>query len=68
MIYFNDFFFLLLTAKTKEAPAPAPPEGEMSILVTIDKPEIILIEDQSNFSSSALILDVSIVLILSQDS
>ena len=45
--------------KSKESVEVPPAEGEMSVLVTIDKPEIILIEDQSNFCSNALILDVS---------
>jgi hypothetical protein len=47
--------------KKEEAP---PPESEMSITLSIEKPEIILIEDQSNPSSNALILDVSIHMII----
>ena len=52
-------FCYFSATKSKESADVPPAEGEMSVLVTIDKPEIILIEDQSNFSSNALILDVS---------
>jgi len=43
--------------KAKEE-APVPPVGEMIVTVTIDRPEIIMIEDQARSSTQALMLDV----------
>lgn len=62
----NIIFVSAIKAKSDESlprpttpPATPPPEGEMNISVTIDKPEIIMIEDQSKDDTSALMLDVS---------
>ncbi|KAJ8307904.1 hypothetical protein KUTeg_014551 [Tegillarca granosa] len=43
-----------------KAPPPPPPDSEMNIKVTVEKPDIILIEDQSNPASNALVLNTEV--------
>ncbi|XP_053387649.1 intermembrane lipid transfer protein VPS13A-like isoform X4 [Mercenaria mercenaria] len=50
------------TQKADVQPKPEePPAGEMSISVCIDRPEIIMIEDQSKEDTSALMLDMELM-------
>jgi len=51
------FLFLVVLAKTQEVAEK--PKGEMKVKVVIDKPEIIMIENQANEDTRALMLDVS---------
>ncbi|KAL4216396.1 Vacuolar protein [Mactra antiquata] len=53
--------------KAKPEETPAAPEGEMNVSVTIDKPEIIMIEDQSKDDTSALMLDMELVFRMRQN-
>ncbi|KAK3590891.1 hypothetical protein CHS0354_020869 [Potamilus streckersoni] len=41
--------------------AQTPPEGEMRVALNIGKPEIILIEDQTNLSSNVLVLNMELM-------
>ncbi|KAL3884630.1 hypothetical protein ACJMK2_024757 [Sinanodonta woodiana] len=41
--------------------AQSPPEGEMTVTLNIGKPEIILIEDQTNLSSNVLVLNMELI-------
>jgi hypothetical protein len=50
--------FIFTAAAVQPKPAE-PVAGEMNISVSIDRPEIIMIEDQSKQDTSALMLDVS---------
>ncbi|KAJ8307900.1 hypothetical protein KUTeg_014547 [Tegillarca granosa] len=43
-----------------KAPPPPPPDSEMNIKVIVEKPDIILIEDQSNPASNALVLNTEV--------
>lgn len=46
-------------SKPLPAPAPVRPTSSMLVMVTISVPEIVMIEDQSNHETNALVLYVS---------
>jgi len=62
--YINYINYIFTAAIKAKEDAPVPPVGEMIVTVTIDRPEIIMIEDQARSSTQALMLDVRSCFIL----
>ena len=48
----------LLLEPTGPSDSSTPPAGDISILLTVEKPEIVLVEDAMNMDTNALILEV----------
>lgn len=64
MLNFTFNFYKIVFAGPPELTPPPPPVGEMSIILTIEKPEIVIVEDQMDTSSNGLKLDVSSLVVL----
>ena len=42
--------------------AQAPPAGDINLTLTVDQPEIVMVENPMNIDTNALILDVSVIM------